>query len=270
VPFHKTPSQQTILRVIKGDRPRRPHGDAINPSDVIWKMIEGCWSQDHRSRPHMDAVRHTVASGSLASGININHHISSLSIVGDERGLHDDLPAVGNPEPVLRSPVGSGCDAEELGGHEGDADGIPAVCVLEPPEYEPVGATRTERGEREQDEDSGEEGGADQCLPTTACIPEISPTHFNLPTPTPATYDHSQEDRSRAELPVLQRMTQTILKTISRVRGLLCCCRSHERADGRPRYTSNTDYLLILTGGVISTDKHDAQLRREPLTTSMA
>jgi hypothetical protein len=97
MPFHKTPAQQTSLRIINGDRPRRPHGDAINPSDVIWKMIEGCWSQDHRSRPHMDAVRHTVASRASRPHMDaVRHTVASQAedISTNCESLPDELDRV--------------------------------------------------------------------------------------------------------------------------------------------------------------------------------
>lgn len=66
-PFHRLSILETVLAVVTGKRPGKPH-DAkfLGFSDSLWELLQSCWSEDSSDRPtaqqlfaYLSEVSHT-------------------------------------------------------------------------------------------------------------------------------------------------------------------------------------------------------------------
>ena len=70
-PFSDLVEGSVILRVIKGERPKRPTSDKRNRSmsDNLWDLVELCWQQKLSDRPNMQQILKQMLNKSTASGL---------------------------------------------------------------------------------------------------------------------------------------------------------------------------------------------------------
>lgn len=66
-PFHHLSIWGIVLAMVTGERPRKPHdAKSLGLSDLLWELVESCWSQESSDRPtaqqlfdHLSDVSHT-------------------------------------------------------------------------------------------------------------------------------------------------------------------------------------------------------------------
>jgi hypothetical protein len=58
-----------MQKVLNGERPMRPEGTrTIGLTDDVWKIIEGCWEQEPRSRLRANEVVNGLQKATAAFG----------------------------------------------------------------------------------------------------------------------------------------------------------------------------------------------------------